>query len=418
MKLLATALVSSSSLVAVAPAQNAAGVEQRLADLERRVAESGKFGRGGWDDGFFLESADGRSRLNVSMLLQTLGTVHESDAQRLDEFDLQRMRVAFEGELYGRYLFSVEPQYQPDGVDLAEAWVGARLCEDSLFMAGRAKVPFSLEEMVPRRHIDFVNFSTLNQFAPAEDHGLVVRGRTLENHLEYGLSATNGTAGDENNDQKELGARAVWHVFGNETARELQFGIAGTTGRAFADLDGVEIENETKQVVTAFEPGTELDGTRTRVAVEGAWLDGPFGIYGEWMRIDQDLANGANAREVGLEGFWIAGTWVLTGESKRFSGVRPGHPFVPGGDGNGAWQLALRYSQLDLGDEFVSLGAISPTAFPESISTLDVGLNWHMTNHSKLRMHVVHTTYDERIDVGSQRVSEETALVVQYQFNL
>ncbi|MCC7014284.1 MAG: hypothetical protein IT454_17120 [Planctomycetes bacterium] len=404
-----------------APQQAPRTVEERLAELEAKLSGMPRSTRAEWKDGFVLESGDGADQLRFAGLLQVVGAAYESDAARDNGFDLTRMRVAFEGRLQQRYLFTVENELEPTGSELAEAWIGFDLGPGlGRLMLGRMKEPFSLEEMVPRRHIDFVFFSSLNQFVPAEDHGVTWLGRTEGGALEYGLAAYNGSGGDELNDDKDAAARLVWHVFGDKPARdfpadELQFGVAATVGRADQDWSGVEIQNETKQSVFAFESGTELDGQRTRLGLEAAWFEGPFALYGEALRIEQELNAPGGRADLALDGFWVAGSWVVTGESKRFSGLEPSAPFLPGQAGAGAWQLVARYSELELDQGFVDIGAVQASAFPGRIATFDVGVNWYATNHAKVRAHIVHTRYEDGADIGGQALDDETALLLQYQ---
>jgi hypothetical protein len=114
------------------------------------------------------------------------------------------------GELYERYLFHVEPNFSEDDVELEEAWFGADLGTGGpRLMFGRMKEPFSLEEMLPRRHIDFPGFSILDQFAPAEDHGVTLLGGSRDAPWEYGAAFYNGTGGEDLNSDKDIAARLV-----------------------------------------------------------------------------------------------------------------------------------------------------------------------------------------------------------------
>jgi phosphate-selective porin OprO/OprP len=58
-----------------------------------------------------------------------------------------------------------------------------------------------------------------------------------------------------------------------------------------------------------------------------------------------------------FSGWYLQGSWVLTGEQRpynsataSFGSPRPANPFSPSNGGIGAWELALRYSDLDLND--------------------------------------------------------------------
>lgn len=421
-----SAIVFASLMNGISAQQNGATqseLERRVERLEAERAQTSSPLIAGWDDGFVLRSADGDHELRLHGLLQAIGAGHDSDAMRVDNFDLSRMRIVFEGRLDRHYVFAVESEFQSDGSELAEAWLGFEADEGrDRVMFGRMKEPFSLEEMMPRRHIDFVFFSALNQFVPAEDHGITWMGRNRAGTLEYGLAAYNGTGDDDLNDDKDVAARCVWLPWTDSAATEvprdvLQFGLAATIGRADASLDGETVENEAKQEVFAFEPGFELDGRRTRLGFEAAWIHGPLAVYGEVMRIEQELATAGARDDAAIDGFWIATSWVMTGETKSWRGVKPSEPMFGGHAGRGAWQLAARFSQVDFDRAFVDLGAVQVADFPERISSIDLGVNWYMTDHAKVRAHVVHSIYDEPVDIGGHSIDHETTLLVQYQLN-
>jgi hypothetical protein len=112
-------------------------------------------------------------RVTLGRLLQVRDTEFEGGLEgRTRQFELERMRFEFGGKHYD---FSVGPKSTETEVELEKAWIGADLGGPRL-MLDRMKEPFSLEEMLPRKHFDFPTFSILNQFVPAEDHGVTILG--------------------------------------------------------------------------------------------------------------------------------------------------------------------------------------------------------------------------------------------------
>ena len=351
----------------VAAAQDLS-LEERLEHVERELADlrqadlSGQ--RSGYDNGFFIESGDGRGRFTLQGLMQVYGTFFEPGLEgRNSEFDLRRARLEFGGVFDETYRFLVETKFTADELELEEAWIGADLAANGpRLILGRMKEPFSLEEMLPRKHVDFPKFSILNQFAPAEDHGVTLIGGSLPGPVEYGLADYNSTGGEDLNSDKDVAGRFVvrrWSAGGGALAG-LQVGVAAAYGTQNQAIDGAELRTEARVPFLTFEPLAELHGDRTRLGLEGAWLNGPFALLAEVVRIDEDAEGAGGAAELSTDAWYVAASWVLTGEDKTFRGVRPGGPFVPGrgrsGCGSGAWQLAARYSELTLGDELVING--------------------------------------------------------------
>jgi phosphate-selective porin OprO/OprP len=76
-----------------------------------------------------------------------------------------------------------------------------------------------------------------------------------------------------------------------------------------------------------------------------------------------------------FSGWYLQGTWILTGESKTynpatgsFTPPKPAHPFALDGSGWGAFELAGRYSDLDLNDHVLDTTSVL-TAWASSGAT-------------------------------------------------
>ena len=97
-----------------------------------------------------------------------------------------------------------------------------------------------------------------------------------------------------------------------------------------------------------------------------AWHN--FVVSGEYYRID---ANRQGLATNTFDGGYIEGTWVITGERRPYSPTSggylrptPEHPFSPwdGQWGSGAFELAARYSTINLNDRLTTCTATSTTA--------------------------------------------------------
>ena len=96
-----------------------------------------------------------------------------------------------------------------------------------------------------------------------------------------------------------------------------------------------------------------------------------------------------NGDDVGLEGYYVEGSYFLTGESMVFkpqegvfSGVSP--KGVVGKGGIGAWQISARYDVMDLND-FVSGGVLGGRE-----EDVRFGINWYPTKQIRFMADYVH----------------------------
>jgi phosphate-selective porin OprO/OprP len=117
--------------------------------------------------------------------------------------------------------------------------------------------------------------------------------------------------------------------------------------------------------------------------LESAAVFGPFSLQGEYNRLKIDRYGAAST--VNADGFYIFGSWFLTGESRVFKNgnadrVKPFEDFAPGG-GWGAVELLARYDTLDLTDaDFQSIGG---RAVRRKGETYTLGINWYLNPNLK-----------------------------------
>lgn len=383
----------------------------------RHVGEAGNFG---YDDGFYFRSADGRAKFHLGGLFQ-FDALHYGARRTPDsEFDVHRMRLELGFTFDDVFRVSLEPNFLPEGTEMEEAAIGFDLREGKTrVLFGRVKAPFGLEEVRSRKWIDFPRFSLLNQFAPAEDHGVFVDHHSDDGAWEFGFAAYNGTGDADSNSSKDIAARASWRPFAacaDSCARELQLGIAATTGSQDASADDHPVRNEVGSEVIAFGPGVRLDGSRERVDLELSWTHGPWFAQAEWLHVSEEFSNGGPSEDVSISGAYLDVSYVLTGEARGDGKVRPDERFdLRALSGSGAWVLAARWSELDLDDD---LGAFATAGtFTDSIRSASLGLNWFANEHVLVRHTWIHSFYSDPVDVGGHSVSDEDSFAIELQLS-
>jgi phosphate-selective porin OprO/OprP len=114
--------------------------------------------------------------------------------------------------------------------------------------------------------------------------------------------------------------------------------------------------------------GFGADGV-TLVDLEGALVVGPFSAQGEYIQASVDSLVGPDPD---FDSFYVYGSWFLTGEHRpyknsagAFDRLKPRRVL---GEGPGAWEIAVRYSTLDLTDSGIEGGELDDVTF---------GLNWY-----------------------------------------
>ncbi|MCB1441723.1 MAG: hypothetical protein KDJ72_01770 [Methyloceanibacter sp.] len=125
-------------------------------------------------------------------------------------------------------------------------------------------------------------------------------------------------------------------------------------------------------------------------ALEGAVVLGPFSLQGEYAQDTVETASALASADPTYTGWYVSGSWFLTGESRPyedglFGRVKVKNSVAADGGGWGAWQIAGRYDVLDLSDQS---GAIpSCTACGEQKTWL-IGMNWYLNDYMRLMLNV------------------------------
>lgn len=120
-------------------------------------------------------------------------------------------------------------------------------------------------------------------------------------------------------------------------------------------------------------------------------------LQGEYLRFGADRKG---MSDVDFDGWYVLASWILTGESRgyndsrgAFGGVKPTRPFDPEEGGWGAFELAARYSHVDLDDRDIMGG---------KQDILTVGLNWYVNSNVRFMFNYQYADVDRRNAGGLQ----------------
>jgi phosphate-selective porin OprO/OprP len=123
----------------------------------------------------------------------------------------------------------------------------------------------------------------------------------------------------------------------------------------------------------------------TLLALEAALVRGPAALQAEVVTAMADAPSPGG--DPSFLSYYVQAAWLLTGESVSyrraegvFGGVAPQRNFSVADGGAGAWQLAARWSRIDLSDEGIAGG---------ELSDISLGLNWFLNPITRITGNVV-----------------------------
>jgi phosphate-selective porin OprO/OprP len=127
--------------------------------------------------------------------------------------------------------------------------------------------------------------------------------------------------------------------------------------------------------------------------VEAAGTYGPLFFQGEyyWFNIDRHFL--VNLPSVNFQGGYAEAAFALTGETRAYlpssgsyGGLIPKNPFSLSGGGWGAWEIALRYSTVDLNDQLAQANGVAGGR--QTIYT--AALNWYVSRNVRFMLDYLH----------------------------
>lgn len=318
------------------------------------------------------------------------------------QVDWQQPRVGVTGSLWKtiRFELSRDPSEGDTRSPWKDAYVDLRATKAFEVKAGRFKVPFGREMLTGRTNLDFVYRSlAATELSPGRDVGLMTHGRLWGQGLEYqaGYFARDG---DHARTSQTSGARQTL------AGRVVVAPFAWTSIRALASLAigvaaaGSHLDNQLGlRGVSVFGDGVFFDrvyvnGRRERIGLEGSWARGPVSISSEYIVVVDERKSMGFAEEdlpsVRTHGWYVAGTWALTGEAKR-GRLKPHRALLQGGWG--AVEVAVRIEQLGfdgLTYPGTSYGFPAPSKLlsnADLVTTL--GINWYLNRYMKVQPNLV-----------------------------
>jgi len=185
------------------------------------------------------------------------------------------------------------------------------------------------------------------------------------------------------------------HVFTPRDNGSSSTSVAGTL--TFSDRPELRVD-PTELLTTGAIPAKHADV----YGAELAGTYGPFFAQGEYYHFSVDQAGFAAAAPtptLKFDGAYAEAAWAITGEHRpyerstgAYGGLTPAHPFSLTGSGWGAWELAARWSYINLNSNVLT--GVAPAASGgigggrQTVYTL--GLNWYPLTNLRFMFDYIH----------------------------
>lgn len=275
---------------------------------------------------------------------------------------------------------------------------------------GRFQEPFTLEELTSNTNFTFMERALPNVFAPSYNTGVELYNTALEDRVSWQLALTwdTNSAGDSIRPGRAVTGRITGRPIHSEDGRRLLHLGAAYSLRSPNDTIRLRARPESNMAPFLLDTGEFYADDIRLLGLEVAGVYGPFAAQAEYMRSDITTRL-AGSRQ--FDGWYAEASYFLTGEHRPYSTafgtfgpVTPRRAFnlwdTGESRGLGAWQIAARYSELDLNDGPIRGG---------QMQNWTVGVNWYLNAITRISMNYVradvnHDLYWGKFDTLQLRV--------------
>jgi phosphate-selective porin OprO/OprP len=372
-----------------------------------------------WEDGRQIyRSEDGRFLLRLDGRLFLDAAVYDENKNPLSNgTEVRRGRLSTKATIWEVWRTEFDLGFEDNEVEIKDAWISYDGFGSTSIQAGQFKEPFSLEELTSSRYIVFMERSlVVNALAPGRHLG--VGTTTWRDHWQFSAGLFGQEIGDEAGiEDQGYGIAARFTVAPiQQPRRTLHLGVAAT--RRTPDAD----EEKPDRVRFRTRPETHVNRERflntgrmkdvdyyELYGLELAAVVGPYMIQGEYMQAD--VTRMAGRPDVTVDGAYVYVSWVLSGESRPYV-PRLGEfwRLVPKKK-SGAWELALRYSTLDLND-------LSAEVTGGEGENFTLGVNWYPNPHIRVMANYIEVDNDEFADANGDAIGGDDFSLLQVRFQV
>lgn len=394
-------------------------LNRRVRSLEEEVQRSGQAakrqarvagGEGGFEHNLF-----GRIQADTVTFGQSPENIKQV-GHAVNGTDFRRARIGMQGTGYDVYFYRFEVDFaSPDQVialvpRITDAYAEIRQLPMGTLRMGEFRVPLGSERLMSANDLTFIERGLPQAFNPARQLGIMLFNSTENYFFSWYSDISTWKATDEAEQSGKSGRfdytqRVVflpWYDQPSNGRYMFHFGGAYQWQNVRNQIvsysttpEAVLYTGTTKEILPNFISTGNITARDVQIAqVEASTVLGPLSFqaeyYGTWVD-----PTGGSGTPFFFHGAYAYVSYFLTGEHRIWSrdqgyytSVTPFTNFfrVRGGEGNvvqgwGAWELAARFSTMNLSDRSVQGGRLNDVT---------LGVNWYLTRQMKVMANYIY----------------------------
>ncbi len=363
-----------------------------------------------WSNGLKIVSADKDFKLKFGgRLMYDMTFFDQSDSlsatfgELKSGSEFRRARLFGSGQIYNNIHFKLQVDFAGGVTVLKDAfiqmsdipWIGN-------LRVGHLKEPFRLEALTSSKYITFMERSQHMPFVPARNSGILAYNALLHNRIGWQLGVfrngekISGDDKDAGNAYNITGRITALLINNQEKHHLLHLGLAyslrstrdGNYNLSFRPASHLA-PKYISSTFSAVEHSNIID-------FEAALVMDAFSVQAEFLQAKTDFG----VSSINSSAFYGQISYFLTGEYRPyknsyegFGRIKPIKNYDAKGNGGiGAWELALRYEQVDLTQTSGS-----------QMRDITFGVNWYVNPATRLMLNYVLATIAKQNFIDDQQ---------------
>ncbi len=354
-----------------------------------------------WDNGLKVENPDkgykikfgGRINLDALSDWPEHNGIIDTLIKEGSGVEFRRIRFFSAGQIYHNILYKLQFDFAGGSAQLRDAYITiTKIPFLGNLQFGHFKEPIGLELLASSKHITLMERGLTNPLTPERNTGIMAYNSTEHERLSWALGyfvpADNygKYVGGKFNISGRISGLPIYNT--EEKYHALHLGLSLT--HQYQNNSPYELSTRPESHLIQPIAVAEIDFAKAvnQAGLEAAWVYGPFSLQGEYIH-----ANALTSYKSSLDNstynfmaYYAYASFFITGEHRNykssittFDRVKPKKNFGKEG-GAGAWEVALRYSEIDLDDTDIEGG---------NVANITTGVNWYLNPATRIMLNYI-----------------------------
>ncbi len=348
-----------------------------------------------WNRGLHIDTSREHFRLKVGGRIQTdAAWISEDSVLQGSLGDLgshaefRSIRLYVSGTVHPQIEFKAQWAFEAE--EWKNLYLDIRIPHLGTVRAGKQKETFGMELLTGLKQLTFIERALPNGMYPARNYGVRLSNADFKERMTwaFGSFRETGRLSEGRSSKRNFSARVTglpW--YGDSGQQLLHLGFGYSLRYPAEDRVRVAQRPESHLAPLLVDTGIFAAEKVTLINSEVAWVQRRLSLQAEYKK--GFYKSGVTTNDPRFSGAYVQLNVFLTGETRRynpisatFEQIAPVHRFKDSNWGHGAWELAFRYSTIDLNDRGIQGG---------EMKDVTLGLNWYMHSSTRVTFNYIHS---------------------------